>query len=140
MIAPESKRPRRFWTDDGRPLKAFSTAIVCSLVAIVCGGRNGSEAGEQSSPVGDSEYPDHGDPQLQVALVRQAVNRRDAVRERCRGCGRTPLVGERVYVDEGGVLYCELCRVLEHEPFLESRIVHGPEFGHTMRVADHRAA
>jgi hypothetical protein len=90
--------------------------------------------------MGDSDYLEHGDPQLQVALVRRAVDRRDAVRERCRACGRSPLVGERVYLDEGGVLYCELCRALEPEPFLESRIVHGPEFGHTMRVADHRAA
>jgi hypothetical protein len=88
----------------------------------------------------DPAYPEPADPQLQVALVRRAVDERDALRERCHACGRTPLVGERVYVDSGGVLYCELCRVLEPEPFLESRIVHGPEFGHTMRVADHRAA
>jgi hypothetical protein len=79
-------------------------------------------------------------PELQVALVRRAVDHCDAVRERCRGCRRTPLVGERVYVDQAGVVYCELCRALDPEPALESRIVHGPEFGHTIRLTDHRAA
>jgi hypothetical protein len=88
----------------------------------------------------DLEYPDQADPELQVALVRRAVDRRDADRERCRGCRRTPLIGERVYLDEGGGLYCELCRVLEPELLLRSQVVHGPEFGHTMRLTDHRAA
>jgi hypothetical protein len=88
----------------------------------------------------DAEYPDSRAPELQVALVRRAVDRHDADRERCCGCRRTPLVGERVYLDETGQLYCELCRVLEPEPLLRSRIVHGPEFGHTMRLTDHRAA
>jgi hypothetical protein len=87
--------------------------------------------------------PDHserGAEGLQVALLRQAVDRCDAVRERCRACQRTPLVGERVYVDELGSVYCELCRALDPEPVLESRVVHGPEFGHTIRLTDHRAA
>ncbi len=88
----------------------------------------------------DSDYPDRGAPGLQVALVRRAVGRRDADRERCCGCRRTPLIGERVYLDEAGGLYCELCRVLEPDPVLRSQIVHGPEFGHTMRLTDHRAA
>jgi hypothetical protein len=77
-------------------------------------------------------------PELQVALVRRAVNRRDAVRERCRGCRRTPLVGERVYVDQAGSVYCELCRALDPELGLRSHLVHGPEFGHTMRLTDRR--
>jgi hypothetical protein len=88
----------------------------------------------------DAEYPDQADPELQLALVRSAVDRRDADRERCRGCRRTPLIGERVYLDEGGGLYCELCRALEPETLHTSQIVHGPEFGHTMRLTDHRAA
>jgi len=88
----------------------------------------------------DPDYPELGVPELQLALVRRAVDRRDADRERCCGCRRTPLVGERVYFDDGGVLFCELCRALESEPLIESRIVHGPEFGHTMRLTDHRAA
>ena len=88
----------------------------------------------------DPEYPDSRAPELQVALVRRAVDQRDADRERCLSCRRTPLVGERVYLDEQGQLHCELCRALEPELLLRSRIVHGPEFGHTMRLTDHRAA
>jgi hypothetical protein len=90
--------------------------------------------------VSDPDYPDQRAPELQVALVRRAADRRDADRERCGGCHRTPLIGERVYLDEAGAMYCELCRALEPDRLLRSRIVHGPEFGHTMRLTDHRAA
>ena len=89
----------------------------------------------------DWDHPEGGAPELQLALVRRAVDRRDADRERCRGCRRTPLVGERVYLGPAGAVYCELCRAHEgSESALESRVVHGPEFGHTMRLTDHRAA
>ena len=88
----------------------------------------------------EMDHHDHVAPELQVALMRRAVGLRDAVRERCRTCRRTPLVGERVYMDPAGVVYCELCRALDPEPALRSRVVHGPEFGHTMRLTDHRAA
>ncbi len=87
----------------------------------------------------DSEYPDQGVAELQVALLRRAVDGFDAARERCRTCRRTPLVGERVYFDPAGSVYCELCRALDPEPALRSKIVHGPEFGHTMRLTDRRA-
>lgn len=89
---------------------------------------------------------DHGhsgqpDPELQVALVRRAVDHCDAVRERCHGCRRTPLVGERIYFASGGDVYCELCRALEGpEAALESRVVHTPAYGHSIRLTDHRAA
>jgi hypothetical protein len=36
-------------------------------------------------------------------------------------------------------VYCELCRALDPDRQLESRIVHGPEFGHTIRLTDRRA-
>jgi hypothetical protein len=92
----------------------------------------------------DWDYPDQGSPELQMALLRRAANYYDAARERCRTCRRTPLVGERVYFDPVGSVYCELCRALDPEPALRSKVVHGPEFGHTMRLtdrrADHRAA
>jgi hypothetical protein len=78
-------------------------------------------------------------PELQVALVRRAVDRCDAVRERCQGCGRTPLVGERVYIDQGGTAYCELCRALDGpRAAVRSHLVHGHEFGHTMKLTDRR--
>jgi hypothetical protein len=88
----------------------------------------------------DWEPPESGAAKLQVALVRRAVERRDAFRDRCRGCQRSPLVGERVYFASDGAVYCELCRALEPGAALDSRVVHGPEFGHTMRLTDHRAA
>ena len=83
---------------------------------------------------------DNGTPELELALLRRGVGQRDAGQERCCGCQRTPLVGETVYVDDRGSVYCELCRVLEPAPPRESRVVHGPEFGHTMKLTDHRAA
>jgi hypothetical protein len=49
-------------------------------------------------------------------------------------------VGERVYVYQTGVIACELCRQRQRENPLGTRTVHGPEFGHTMRITDQRAA
>jgi hypothetical protein len=87
----------------------------------------------------ERDHSDQPDPELQVALVRRAIDHFDAVRERCEGCRRTPLIGERIYFAPGGVVYCELCRALDPDRQLESRIVHGPEFGHTIRLTDRRA-
>jgi len=88
----------------------------------------------------DRDRSERRAPALQVALVRRAVDQCDAVRERCCGCRRSPLIGERIYFGPDGAVYCELCRALDPDPPLQSRIVHGPEFGHTMRLTDHRAA
>ncbi|HEX4280926.1 MAG TPA: hypothetical protein VHZ27_09170 [Solirubrobacteraceae bacterium] len=84
-------------------------------------------------------HPSDGDfPEFEMALLRRGVGRRDAGQERCHGCSRTPLVGETVYEDGHGELFCELCRALEPDPPRESRVVHGPEFGHTMKLTDRR--
>ena len=77
---------------------------------------------------------------LELALLRRGLDERLAGSERCTCCNRTPLVGERVYVYQSGVIACELCRERQHESPLRTRTVHGPEFGHTMRITDHRAA
>jgi hypothetical protein len=77
---------------------------------------------------------------LELALLRRGLDERLAGSERCSCCHRTPLVGERVYVYASGVIACELCRGSQREAPLESRVVHGPEFGHTMRITDQRAA
>ncbi len=83
-------------------------------------------------------------PQLELALLRRGVDQLSDRCERCRHCERTPLIGERVYVyeaddaDAAGLILCELCRVLAGGAPLRSRIVHGPEFGHTMRITDQR--
>jgi hypothetical protein len=76
---------------------------------------------------------------LELALLRRGLDERLAGSERCSCCHRTPLVGEQVYVYASGVIACALCRGRQPDSPVGSRIVHGPEFGHTMRITDHRA-
>jgi hypothetical protein len=78
--------------------------------------------------------------ELELALLREGIEERTAGRERCARCCRTPLIGERIYHYERGALVCELCRSLETQPPLSAQLVHGPAFGHTIRVIDQRAA
>jgi hypothetical protein len=77
---------------------------------------------------------------LELALLRRGVDALTAESERCGRCQRTPLIGERVYTYHSGATLCELCRVLHRDSPLDSRLIHGPEYGHTMRLSDHRAA
>jgi len=77
---------------------------------------------------------------LELALLRRGLDERLAGSERCTCCKRTPLVGERVYAYQSGVIACELCRAQQRDEPIETRTVHGPEFGHTMRITDQRTA
>jgi hypothetical protein len=77
---------------------------------------------------------------LELALLRKGLDERLAGSERCTCCHRTPLVGERVYVYQSGVIACALCRGRQRDTPLTTRTVHGPEFGHTMRITDQREA
>ena len=77
---------------------------------------------------------------LELALLRRGLDERLAGSERCTCCHRTPLVGERVYVYAAGIIACELCRRGRRDAPRQSRLVHGPEFGHTIRITDQRAA
>jgi hypothetical protein len=44
---------------------------------------------------------------------------------RCADCGRTPLIGEHVYVYERAELVCELCRMLRPaEPLVGALVSH----------------
>ena len=79
-------------------------------------------------------------PELELALMRRGLDEVAAGCERCARCRRTPLFGECVYIIEGGALLCELCRAVVRAAPLESRLVHGPEFGHTLRISDQPAA
>ena len=79
-------------------------------------------------------------PALELALMRRGVDDLAAGCERCARCRRTPLVGERVYIYESGAVLCELCRAVERQTPVGSRLVHGPEFGHTLRITDRRTA
>jgi hypothetical protein len=78
--------------------------------------------------------------ELELALLHRGVSERAARRQLCAGCQRSPLVGERVYVREGGVILCELCRSREADLPACSVFVHGPEFGHTLKLRDRQAA
>jgi hypothetical protein len=75
-----------------------------------------------------------------MALLRRGLDERLAGSERCTCCRRTPLVGERVYVYGSGLIACELCRERQAAIPIETRIVHGPEFGHSIKITDQRAA
>jgi len=77
-------------------------------------------------------------PGLEFQLLRRSVGRLAEGRERCDHCQRTPLVGERVHLYKSGRMLCELCRVLRPEEPASSRLVHGPAFGHAVRITDQR--
>jgi hypothetical protein len=73
---------------------------------------------------------------LERLLLRRGVGALEAGRHPCTECGRTPLTGEHVhrYGGRGGVVVCELCRTLRHEPPVASEIVPHGERGHTVRL------
>lgn len=77
---------------------------------------------------------------LERALLRRGMTERTARREACARCCRTPLVGERVYMPSTGGIVCALCQSRAGDPPPRSALVHGPEFGHTLRLLDQRAA
>jgi hypothetical protein len=73
--------------------------------------------------------------QLERVLLRRGVGALTADRHRCRDCGRTPLIGERVHLfeQERGVV-CELCRPLCRQTPVASEIVRHSERGHAVRL------
>jgi len=77
---------------------------------------------------------------LELALLRRGVDERAADLERCGRCHRTPLIGEQIYIYDQGFVRCELCRAKERDAPIASQLIHGPEFGHTIKIADRRAA
>jgi hypothetical protein len=79
-------------------------------------------------------------PSLEFHLLRRSVDALAEGRERCDHCHRTPLVGEHVHTYKSGRMLCELCRALRPEEPVSSRLVHGPAFGHAVRITDQRAS
>jgi hypothetical protein len=77
---------------------------------------------------------------LELALMRRGLHGLADTAERCGHCQRTLLVGERVYLFESGAVRCALCRAGERSSPSDSHTIHGPEFGHTLRILDQRAA
>ncbi len=118
------------------------------LLADARAGREDAPERRRNTPAMDILFDGSGDDgiacemaELELALLRRGVDQRAAGRECCSRCGRTPLLGERVYtLDEGGTWVCELCRAVGGGQALGSRVVHGPAFGHSIRIVDQRAA
>jgi hypothetical protein len=77
---------------------------------------------------------------LELALLRQGVERRDAAHERCSRCHRTPLAGERIYLAEAGQVLCALCCSREASPPLRSRRVGSPSTSRSIRIRSQTAA
>ncbi len=71
---------------------------------------------------------------LQRHLLRRCVGELTADRHSCRDCERTPLIGERVYIYDGGEVVCELCRQLHREAPRASQLVRHSEHGHAVRL------
>jgi hypothetical protein len=93
-------------------------------------------------PVRTSERPPAtvGDtPKLEIALLRRSISGIAAAAERCGRCERGLLLGERVYEYATGEIRCELCRGREHSDPEQSRRIHGPALGHSIRIVDRRA-
>lgn len=77
-------------------------------------------------------------PDLELALLRRGVGELTASSEACGRCRRRPLIGERVYAHPRLGVICELCRAADGTRS-ESHVVRGPEFGHTIKLVDHRS-
>ena len=71
---------------------------------------------------------------LELQLLRRSVDSLGSDRHRCADCRRTPLVGERVFVYEGGRTVCELCRQLRRGEPISSEPVRDSEPGQLVRV------
>lgn len=67
------------------------------------------------------------------ALLRKSVGTQAAARPRCRDCGRTPLVGEQMYVYSHGKHVCELCSCLRETAADSSYSVRHGYAGQTVR-------
>ena len=70
-------------------------------------------------------------------LLERELLQFDAL-EHCDRCRRTLLVGEPVHIYEGERAVCDMCRSSEKSPRVRVRLVHGPAFGHTIRIIDQR--
>jgi len=70
---------------------------------------------------------------LELALLRRSVGELSAGRDACVDCGRTPLVGERIYRFPRATVVCALCRPRRAAEPEGSRLVHHSEHARTVR-------
>jgi hypothetical protein len=80
------------------------------------------------------------EPDLEAALLRKSVGALAAGRHACADCGRTPLVGERMYRFGRTTTVCALCTPLRHAEPDAVELVRHFERGHTVRRVAPRAA
>jgi hypothetical protein len=73
------------------------------------------------------------EPDLELALLRKGVGALTAGRHECVECGRTPLVGERVYTYRRAATVCALCRPLRRGEPEGSELVLHSEVGLSVR-------
>ena len=71
---------------------------------------------------------------LERALLRKSVDALTDGRSDCVDCGRTPLVGETLYLYAAGATVCELCRHLRRDEPVRSERVRHSEHGNAVRV------
>lgn len=73
--------------------------------------------------------------QLERYLLQRGVNLLAAGRHSCVECGRTPLVGERIYSyeRERGIV-CDLCRLRHSDRPAASELVRHSEAGHAVKL------
>ena len=74
------------------------------------------------------------EPDLEIALLRKGVGALAAGRHCCAECGRTPLVGERIYVFARAGTVCALCRPGRRGEPERSELVRHSERGHAVRL------
>jgi hypothetical protein len=80
------------------------------------------------------------EPDLELALLRKSVGSLTAGRHCCADCGRTPLVGERLYRFGRSSTVCELCTPLRRAEPDAVELVRHSERGITVRrIVPHAA-
>jgi hypothetical protein len=77
---------------------------------------------------------------LETALLRKSVGSLTAGRDTCADCGRTPLVGERMYRFGRSSTVCALCTPLRRSAPDAVEPVRHFERGHTVRRVVPQAA
>jgi hypothetical protein len=77
---------------------------------------------------------------LEAALLRKSVGSLTAGRHSCADCGRTPLVGERMYRFGRSSTVCALCTPLRRAEPDAVELVRHFERGHTVKRVAPRAA
>ena len=80
------------------------------------------------------------EPDLEAALLRKSVGNLTAGRTTCADCGRTPLVGERMYRFGRASSVCALCTPLRRTEPDAVELVRHFERGQTVRRVAPRAA